>query len=296
MPGRLRTSFRSGNLAEHVGLLLLKGIAAVADVPRTEDVGLDAVATLLRRASDGNCYAEDGFVVQFKSYSETSIDYHDHELSWLIGQLQPMFIGRVSLQDSRISLYPTLHINQAVLALHTEHITIEFGRARHSMAELYPWTATDHSAKVWLGEPLLEWTLTDLTDATWASSAYETMKRFLEIARREYDLLTLGQCSQLVWEKNDKDSIQSSFKMIKSHPDSLQNVAQQCLPGINALMSCAMAMPEARGNLLMIPIVALVAALRDEGVAVQPSDIFSDMFVALRDSRKSKRQGETREN
>ena len=70
MPGRLRTSFRSGNLAEHLGLLLLKGIAAVADVPRTEDVGLDAVATLLRRASDGNCYAEDGFVVQLKSYSE----------------------------------------------------------------------------------------------------------------------------------------------------------------------------------------------------------------------------------
>jgi len=70
MPGRLRTSFRSGNLAEDLGLLLLKGIAAVADVPRTEDVGLDAIATLLRRASDGNCYAEDGFVVQLKSYSE----------------------------------------------------------------------------------------------------------------------------------------------------------------------------------------------------------------------------------
>jgi len=39
MPGRLRTSFRSGNLAEQLGLLLLRGIAAVADVPRTEDVG-----------------------------------------------------------------------------------------------------------------------------------------------------------------------------------------------------------------------------------------------------------------
>jgi hypothetical protein len=81
MPGRLRTSFRSGNLAEQLGLLLLKGIAAVADVPRTEDVGLDAVATLLRRAPDGNCYAEDGFVVQLKSYSATSIEYRDHELS-----------------------------------------------------------------------------------------------------------------------------------------------------------------------------------------------------------------------
>src|SRR2546423_2198134 len=107
MPGRLRTSFRSGNLAEHLGLLLLKGIAAVADVPRTEDVGLDAVANLLRRASDGNCYAEDGFVVQLKSHSETSIEYCDHELSWLLGQSQPMFIGRVSLKHSGISLHPT---------------------------------------------------------------------------------------------------------------------------------------------------------------------------------------------
>src|SRR5436305_14802175 len=88
MPGRLRTSFRSGNLAEHLGLLLLKGIAAVADVPRTEDIGLDAVATLLRRDADGNCYAEDGFVVQLKSYSETSIEYRHHELTWLLGQSQ----------------------------------------------------------------------------------------------------------------------------------------------------------------------------------------------------------------
>src|SRR5438093_7366742 len=98
MPGRLRTSFRSGNLAEHLGLLLLKGIAAVADVPRTEDIGLDAVATLLRRDNDGNCYAEETFVVQLKSDSEKSIDYRDHGLSWFLGQSQPMFIARVSLK------------------------------------------------------------------------------------------------------------------------------------------------------------------------------------------------------
>jgi len=48
---------------------------------------------------------------------------------------------------------------------------------------------------VWLGEPLLEWTLGDLADDTWVSSAYEIMKRFLAIARREYQLLTLGPVS-----------------------------------------------------------------------------------------------------
>src|SRR5215510_13097759 len=107
MPGRLRTSFRSGNLAEHLGLLLLRGIAAVADVPRTEDIGLDAVATLLRRDTDGNCYAEDSFGVQLKAISEESLEYRDHGLNWFRAQSQPIFIGRVSLADAKISLCPT---------------------------------------------------------------------------------------------------------------------------------------------------------------------------------------------
>src|SRR6266404_2250950 len=113
MPGRLRTNFRSGNLAEHLGLLMLKGIAAVADVPRTEDIGLDAIATLLRRDADGNCYAEDGFVVQLKSDAVASMEYRGHELTWFLGQSQPMFIGLVSMKVSSISLYSTLRVNQA---------------------------------------------------------------------------------------------------------------------------------------------------------------------------------------
>ncbi len=293
MPGRLRTNFRSGNLAEHLGLLLLKGIAAVADVPRTEDVGVDAIATLLRRDPDGNCYAEDVFVVQLKSYSETTLEYRDHELSWLLGQSQPMFIGRVSLKDSSISLYPTLHVNQAVLALNAKQVTIQFGAAKHPGADMFPWAGGEsHSATVWLGEPLLKWTLGQAADATWLATAYELLKRFLGIARREYELLTLGQCSQLVWSTNDKDSIQSAFKMIKGHPDNLKKVAQQCIPSLHALMVSAMAMHEERGNSLMIPLLGLVAGLRDHGVDVNPSNEFARMFVALCTSQASRRGNE----
>jgi hypothetical protein len=77
--------------------LLLKGTAAVAEVARPEDVGLAAVATLLRRDADGNCYAEDSFSVPLKAESATTLEYKDHELTWFLGQTQPMFIGRVSL-------------------------------------------------------------------------------------------------------------------------------------------------------------------------------------------------------
>src|SRR5687767_12065193 len=106
MPGRLRNSFRSGNLAEDLGLLLLKGIAAVAEVPRTEDVVLEAVASLLRLDTDRNCYAEDTFLVQLKSESTASLEYRGHALTWLLDQTPPMFIGLISLKQSRISLYP----------------------------------------------------------------------------------------------------------------------------------------------------------------------------------------------
>jgi len=41
----------SGNLAEQLGLLLLKGIAAVADVPRTEDVGVERLASAAVRSA-----------------------------------------------------------------------------------------------------------------------------------------------------------------------------------------------------------------------------------------------------
>jgi len=159
MPGRLRSSFRSGNLAENLGLLLLKGIAAVAEVTRPEDIGLDAIATLLRLDNDGDFYAEDSFVVQLKADSVTSIQYQDHEVEWLIGQTQPMFIGLVSLDKSQISLYSTLFVNHAVLSLHAKKVVAWQSEA-------------DDGVTVWLGAPVLQWTLRDLRDRDWAIRTY----------------------------------------------------------------------------------------------------------------------------
>lgn len=128
--------------------------------------------------------------------------YHDHELEWLLGQSLPMFIGRVSRSEARICLYPTLYVNQAVLALHAKEVTLLFDRSASP-----PWTGgTEGSATVCLGPPLLSWTLAQMDEPTW----YGILKRFLGIARHELDLLSLRQCSEVGWSTNDKDSIRSS--------------------------------------------------------------------------------------
>jgi hypothetical protein len=286
MVSRLRSSFRSGNLAEHLGLLLLRGIAAVADVPRTDDVGLDAVASLLRRDADGNSYAEDSFVVQLKAASVSEISYRDHELKWFLAQSLPMFIGRVSLEQSRLSLYPALNVNAAVLALHAKQITIHFGKS--NLTAFFAgtdWSAwcggPDDSATVWLGEPLLEWTLGDLTDAGRLGSAYEILKCFLGMARREHELLSLGQYSNIVWTTNNQASIRSASMMMKGHSGDLPSVAQDCKACLHALFIRGLSMPEQSGTALVNSLVGLAAALRDLGVDIDQESLFARFFLAL---------------
>jgi hypothetical protein len=76
LSGRRLESYRVGDLNEELGILLLKSLAAVAPIPRQEDFGLDAVATLLRPDPNSRCvYAEKSFYVQFKTQSQNSISY-----------------------------------------------------------------------------------------------------------------------------------------------------------------------------------------------------------------------------
>ena len=83
MAGRRHKDFRSGDLNEDLGVLLLKSIAAVATVPRPEDVGIDAVATLLREGPGDMLIAENSFYVQFKSSGDREVTYSGHEVRWL---------------------------------------------------------------------------------------------------------------------------------------------------------------------------------------------------------------------
>ncbi len=286
MPGRLQRDFRFGNLAEQLGVLLLKGVAAVADVPRPEDIGLDAIATLLRPCDDDNYYAEDSFVVQLKSVSKKCIKYEGHELQWLIGQSQPMFIGLVSLANSEISLYPTIHVNHAVLALHAKWVTIRFGisdiPAFFMGHKWTPWKGeVNDGATVWLGEPLLKWNVADITQRSWVIKTYSILKRFLTLARREIGLLGLGQCSVLDWSTNDYDSIAAQAGMMMGGRGDLESIAQQCAPYLHAIMLRAVTTCDSSANELLLSLITIADSLRKMGTEVDPENLFGRFFAAI---------------
>ena len=107
---QLYRDFRSGHLNESLGVQLLRNLAAVASIPQSEDVGVDALATLLR-PEEKLFYPETSFYVQFKSESRKPLSYKGHEVEWLRNLQLPFVVGVVRKRDSRLSLIPGTELN-----------------------------------------------------------------------------------------------------------------------------------------------------------------------------------------
>lgn len=96
MSKRIR-NYRTGDRAEDLGIFLLKAFCAVAPIPRQEDFGLaDAVATLLR-LEDKFWYAEDSFLVQFKSRTEKAVELTGPVFERWLSQDLSVLVGQVNL-------------------------------------------------------------------------------------------------------------------------------------------------------------------------------------------------------
>lgn len=178
-------------------------------------------------------------------------------------------------------------MNQAVLSLKATRIVIRFGTSGipplFAGGQSSAWVGgPDDTATVWLGEPLLDWTLGSMTDQQWLISAYEILKRFLKIARLEYEMISFRQCSQLAWATNDKESIRAWPVMRKAHADDLRSTAQRCMHGLHSLLMCASAMPEQSGSHLAFALVDLAVALRGLGAEIDPEHIFSKLASTVR--------------
>ena len=118
MVGKRHKDFRSGDLNEELGVLLLKCFCAVATVPRPDDVGIDAIATLLRNGPNDSLIAENSFYVQFKSSTVRKVKYKGPEVRWLENLKLPFFIGCIRKTNAAIDLYATHRLKWTPLSRH----------------------------------------------------------------------------------------------------------------------------------------------------------------------------------
>ncbi len=206
MAGRRYGRFRGGDVAESLGALLLKSVATVAEVPRPEDVGIDAVANLLRSDADGSIYAEDAFTVQFKSSKAKPIEFEPHEIHWFMNLALPHFIGRVDLEATSVELFTTHFVRSAILAGHPTRVRLSYQMDASQEACMkafgYPHYLENDLAIVWMGEPVLTLRLPSDGPLNDIEQYYAAMKSFLWADRIALQFTRLGVATSLIWNTN----------------------------------------------------------------------------------------------
>jgi hypothetical protein len=190
-------NFRKGDRAEKLGVVLLQAFCAVAEVPRQEDFGLmDAIATLLRRKS-GCLYAEDSFLVQFKSRTERQVEYLGARFEAVLNQDLPLFLAQVDLTQTSVQLH-SLGIALAHCNIHD---------AKGLVAHLQPDAACSFGLEgdlfhVPFRKPILEWTVADTERREFIDQAYGVLKAWLSFERWNRRYRRVGIFRQIEWETN----------------------------------------------------------------------------------------------
>lgn len=197
--GKRIRNYRSGDRAEDLGIFLLKALCAVAPIPRQEDFGLaDAVATLLR--PEGRFwYAEDSFLVQFKSRTERNLELKGPVFQRWLEQDLSVLVGRINLVENTLELF-TLG-------------TALFDRRLHDAKGLIVWLTEgkdglhDGVLNLNLDTPILNWSVADTEDSEAVERTYAVLKEWLRLERWNRRYFRAGVAREILWETNQTPEI-----------------------------------------------------------------------------------------
>ncbi|MAT70110.1 MAG: hypothetical protein CMJ58_11385 [Planctomycetaceae bacterium] len=179
---------------------MLRPFAAIAQVPREEDHGIDVVATLLK--SDRKVLlACDSFVVQVKTHTSPFFEFVGDGIRWLKGLRIPYFPVVANLDEGKVDLF----------TLNDHHWNIH-----DTLVDKYVFVPTWSEMEsdpgddfFWLGDPLMSWTMRDCAHGefpAWAYSVlapaiaiesanidYAPISRFVELKGRSYEFSQRGE-------------------------------------------------------------------------------------------------------
>ncbi|MFH7010390.1 hypothetical protein ACHRV5_00875 [Flavobacterium sp. FlaQc-52] len=190
-------NLRSGDLAEQLGILLLQNVALVAPIPRTEDVGIDVVATLIKPFDGYKYIAEDSFFVQIKSSSVTEIIFKDEQVKWLAELQLPFFIASVNRKTSIIYLYSTHYLSDVlVMNPNRKEIILQLTENSH-----YDCGDKEETIKLPIGPCIISWSLeTFTTNGNFLNDFYDLLKSHISTIKKSIETRRVGVVELINWE------------------------------------------------------------------------------------------------
>ena len=238
MPAVRPKNFRSGDIVEQLGYLLLQNLALVAPVPRTEDVGIDAVVTLLEDFDQYRLIASDTFFVQIKSSSVDEITYEDEEVKWLFGLELPFFVASIDKNTSSISLFCCHRLTDAfVTNKDRRKISIRFDKE-----EYRDYFVPSDEKSIHIGPPIFSWGLSDFPVKKDLREKFNAIcKEHIKSAKKSINTRKVGYVENIYWKENELPEV-FAFKSSCSSPpeEMLDEIAELMFPYFNMLLDESM--------------------------------------------------------
>lgn len=230
MPGVRDRNLRSGDLHEELGLVLLRTVALVAPVPRPEDVGTDAFATLVRPDGSRRLLPDVSFLVQLKAASVSVVSYEGADaVNWVSNLEIPLFIGRVNLTEARIELFSTLRLHQILLETRYDSIHLLLDRAEEA-------SESRSERRANLGAPVHTWSLADASRPDFLTETYAVLRPHVETLARNRRLRDIQYQEVLQWETG-KPPVGGAWMMGGPPTYDIKTTLQGMAPHVQRLVS-----------------------------------------------------------
>ncbi len=230
MPGMRDRNLRSGDLHEDLGFFLLKAVALVAPVPRQEDVGNDAFATLIRPDGSRRLIPDLSFLIQLKSASISSVIYKTpDEVAWISELDSPLFIGRVDLKQARIELFTTLRLHQILLESPYEGIELLLDPADET-------SANPKVRRANLGPPVHAWSMADANEAGFLARSHAVLRPHVDTLRRNRSLRGIQAQRMLRWETGQPPTDNGEMMLVSAQADIAETLRDMA-PHVRRLLT-----------------------------------------------------------
>lgn len=210
MPGATATNLRKADIAEDLGNLLLRSFCAIAPISKTDDFGIDTIATLLEIDSSNPLreLANKTFGIQFKAKSVRKIEFlKEYEYKWLLNLDYPYFIGSVDITNSQMEIY-SLHYVSSMPSINEmcKGLIISLDGIDNSKQSTV--------LELGLGDAILTLSITDIQDSTALNKKRGILKRWILGEYENIKVRNIGFTKSFKWETNQKPELYCVSKIM----------------------------------------------------------------------------------
>lgn len=204
MTARLDRNLRRGHQAQGVGVILFRQFCAVADVPQTEDLGIDAFATLLRQ--EGRRLDADGtFAVQFKARSERTWPLDTDGYRWLRDLRVPLYVASVDVATNSVEVHTT---HRLVTRPDADAYT-----SVRAFLDPVPEAGAKGVLHCGLGPPVLRWTYSEGETSEGRENAVRVLREWLRIEAEHRALRDTRYVREVRWATNEVPVVTQAVMM-----------------------------------------------------------------------------------